>query len=79
MVFDRTETAMFAKHVWPKATALLFLAGNLHFHHPDGRRAADSGGAPSVLIAYGEEAAQRLRVSGLAGAYVDQHQMLDAA
>lgn len=79
LVFARTETAAFANHVWPKATALLFLDGRLSFHYPDGTKARANGGAPSVLIAYGEEAAKRLRTSGLAGAYVDQHQVLAAA
>lgn len=70
LVFARTETRMFFEHVWPRATALLFLEGRLHFHHVDGRRAKANGGAPSVLIAYGEAAADRLADSGINGQLV---------
>jgi hypothetical protein len=53
LVFARTETRMFFEHVWPKADAVLFIDGRLHFHHADGTRAAANSGGPSVLIAYG--------------------------
>lgn len=72
LVFARTETRMFFKHVWPHATALLFIEGRLHFHYPDGTRAKANSGAPSVLIAYGDQMAERLANSGIAGAFVDQ-------
>lgn len=61
LIFARTETKDFHKHVWRRAAALLFLAGRLHFHHPNGTRAPCNAGAPSVLIAYGQECAVRLR------------------
>lgn len=72
LVFARTETEWFWETVWeaPTATSILFLEGRLHFHHPDGRRAKANSGAPSVLVAYGMEAAARLSRSGLAGALV---------
>lgn len=71
LVFARTETRMFFDHVWPHATGLLFIESRLHFHRPDGSRAPANAGAPSVLIAYGTDAAQRLKASGLSGAFVD--------
>lgn len=71
LVFARTETRMFFDHVWPHATALLFIESRLHFHHPDGTRAPANAGAPSVLIAYGIDAARRLLNSGIPGAFVD--------
>jgi len=55
LIFARTETEMFFKHIWSKADALLFFKGRLYFHHVDGERAKANAGAPSVLIAYGEE------------------------
>ena len=61
LVFARTETAMFFKHVWPHASALLFLRGRLSFHRTDGSVAKHNSGGPSVLIAYGEEAKRRLQ------------------
>ncbi len=70
LVFARTETAMFFESVWSKATALLFIEGRINFHFPNGQRAPANSGAPSVLIAYGEENALALETSGLNGAIV---------
>lgn len=70
LIFARTETEMFFSQVWHKASALLFLAGRLYFHHVDGTKAAANSGAPSVLIAYGSENARRLKTAGLRGAYI---------
>jgi hypothetical protein len=72
LVFARTETKAFFAHVWPYATALLFLRGRLTFAYPDGSlplNGANSGG-PSVLIAYGEKAAARLGLCADLGALV---------
>lgn len=71
LIFARTETEMFVRSVWKKATALLFIAGRLYFHYPDGRKAKGNSGGPSVLIAYGEEDARRLRESTISGSYVE--------
>lgn len=70
LVFARTETSGFVEQVWGKASALLFLHGRLHFHYPDGRRAAANSGAPSVLVAYGEADALRLKASDLPGSFI---------
>lgn len=70
LVFARTETAGFVREVWGKASAVLFLHGRLHFHYPDGRRALANSGAPSCLVAYGADAAQRLAAAELAGTLV---------
>lgn len=74
LVFARTETAGFVEQVWGKATAALFLHGRLHFHYPDGTRAPANSGAPSVLVAYGEDDADALcaasRSGRLSGTYV---------
>lgn len=76
IIFARTETAMFFDQVWRRADALLFIAGRLHFHHVDGRRADANGGAPSVLIAYGHSNAEALRCCGIVGAYLSQWRTL---
>lgn len=60
LTFARTETDIFTSWVWPYATGVLFIRGRLHFCHPDGTRASNNSGGPSVLIAYGDEAAVRL-------------------
>lgn len=70
LIFARTETLGFERQVWRRAEALLFLFGRLHFHNPDGTRAAANSGAPSVLVAYGKEARRRLYQARLAGAFV---------
>lgn len=67
LVFARTETEMFFKHVWPVATAIVFIEGRLHFHTVDGRRAKMSAGAPSCLIAYGSQDAFTLKQANHAG------------
>lgn len=72
LVFARTETKAFHKHVWPKASVLLFLKGRLTFHHADGSAANSAAGAPSVLIAYGERNAACLRALKCLGAVVIQ-------
>lgn len=74
LIFARTETEMFFKHVWRKATAVLFLEGRLYFHHVDGTRAAANSGAPSVLIAYNAESADRLRQAGIPGQFIELYQ-----
>jgi len=70
LIFARTETRMFFDYVWPRATSLLFIEGRLHFHYVDGSRAKCNSGGPSVLIAYGERAADRLANSSIPGKLV---------
>lgn len=75
LIFARTETAIFFEAVWERATAVLFLKGRLHFLRADGTLPrADVGGgnagAPSVLIAYGDDDAARLRLSGIPGKWL---------
>jgi hypothetical protein len=72
LIFARTETEMFVSQVWRRANALLFLFGRLFFHHQSGKRATSNSGAPSVLVAYGDEAMERLRQCRLAGAFIEQ-------
>lgn len=69
LTFARTETRMFFESVWDKATAVLFIKGRLKFYHVTGEQGA-SAGAPSVLIAYGEENAEILKNSGIAGKFL---------
>lgn len=70
LIFARTETALFFETVWERATAILFLAGRLHFHHVDGTRAAANAGAPSVLVAYGFADAAALSASKIPGKFI---------
>lgn len=70
LIFARTETTGFVRSVWGKAAGVLFLHGRLHFHYADGTRAPANSGAPSCLVAYGDWAAERLRLADLDGTYV---------
>jgi hypothetical protein len=70
LIFARTETRLWFTHVWPHASALLFLRGRLVFHRIDGRPAAANAGAPHVLIAYGAAEARRLASVDVPGKYV---------
>jgi hypothetical protein len=70
LIFARTETRMFFKEVWPKASGVLFLEGRLYFHHVDGTRASQNSGAPSVLIAYGQNNAECLKACLLPGKFI---------
>lgn len=70
LIFARTETAPFANWVWNRADGMLFLKGRLFFHRPDGSRARVNAGAPSVLVAYGKTALERLANAGLPGFFV---------
>jgi hypothetical protein len=72
LMFARTETRGFFATVWQRASALLFLEGRLHFHHPDGTRAYSNSGAPSLLIAYGERDATILEGCSLPGSFMRQ-------
>lgn len=67
LIFARTETEMFVSHAWGRASAMLFIAGRLHFHHVDGTRAAANAGGPSVLLAYGPVNVKALAMSGIPG------------
>jgi hypothetical protein len=73
LVFARTDTKAFQNHVWPKATSLFFIAGRLSFFHANGIQGGTAG-APSVLIAYGPLADQRLRENKIIAGHYLQNQ-----
>lgn len=73
LTFARTDTEWFQR-ASKKATGLLFLAGRLHFHYVDGRRAKHNCGGPSVLMAFDATNANCLEKSMLPGWYVFQRE-----
>lgn len=77
LIFARTETGAFFKHVWRRASGLLFLSGRVEFCRPDGTKDKGHAPAPSVLVAYdahnwtyAARNAKALRGSSLAGSFV---------
>ncbi len=70
LLFARTETAFFFRYIWEVASALLFIRGRITFFNVEGNAAEGTAGAPSVLVAYGEENAECLRLSGINGKWI---------
>ena len=83
LIFARTETDAFFRHVWESATALLFMRGRINFHVGEpftdektgrrfelGDRAAGNAGAPTVLCAYGVHDADVLAACKIDGRFV---------
>jgi hypothetical protein len=65
MIFNRSQTKYFQSEV-RYATGILFIAGNMKFLNDKGK-IQGSANAPSILIAYGESAYNRIKnVTGLA-------------
>lgn len=71
LVFARTDTAWWHDSVAPHADALFFLRGRLNFYRPNGERSKYNAGGPSVLIAYGDVQAERLRSYEQPGWFVE--------
>lgn len=71
LVFARTETRAWQEHVWPHASAILFIKGRLRFCYLSGKP-GDAASAPSALIAYGSDDGWALAGCGIPGAFVDR-------
>lgn len=67
LCFARTDTDAFQQFVFPFADSILFLDGRLTFLDVKGNPGDWNGGAPSILIAYGENNSQAISSSGLRG------------
>lgn len=78
LIFARTETRIWHSTIWPKATAILFLEGRLTFLDANGQWASANAGAPSVLVAFGDDDAEKLQQSRHPGAFVNLSKSLAA-
>lgn len=67
LTFARTDNKMFFDYIWGKAQALLFIKGRLKFYNVEGNQYHHSAGAPSVLIAYGQNNVLALEKSKIKG------------
>lgn len=70
LVFARTETGWFQDCVFRTATSLFFVMGRIRFYKPDGTPGGYTGGAPSVFVAYGKEASDRIENLQMPGRFV---------
>ncbi len=61
LIFARTETKMFFDYIWNNASAIFFVKGRIKFYNVDGTPGKNPAGAPSCLIAYGENNAEILK------------------
>lgn len=59
------ETDAFYRHVWGKASGVLFLKNRPHFYYIDGTRAKANSGCTICLVSYGEDNYEILSESGL--------------
>jgi phage N-6-adenine-methyltransferase len=64
LVFARTDVKWWHKAV-VKATAICFIKGRITFVPGIGQKVTSNSGAPSVLVAYGDECAQAIKNSNL--------------
>src|SRR5262245_35496438 len=69
LLHARTEAAWF-EPIWQHAAAILFMADRIKFFRPDGSEQPHNSGAPPILVAFGDEALQRLQRCGIGGALV---------
>jgi hypothetical protein len=69
LIFARTETKCFFKHIWDDADAVLFVKGRIKFLDINGKQKGTPG-APSVFIAYGEDNAILLKKSKIEGKFI---------
>lgn len=72
LIFARTETQMFFDNVWPHAKSVLFIKGRLTFFRPDGTKPKGNSGGPSVMIAYGNKAHNKLKTCVGLGVHMER-------
>jgi hypothetical protein len=77
LVFARTETEWWHESV-PAATAVCFIAGRLTFVASDGLPGTSNAGAPSALVAYGEECARAVAECGLGMTFAVRSRSIEA-
>ena len=76
LIFARTGTAGFQKHIFAKAHCVFFMKGRITFLDVNGKPKLNkngkpqSGNADSVLVAFSDEDAQAIMQSGLKGSMV---------
>jgi len=70
LIFARTDNKWFQEFVFGAADGILFLKGRITFLDVEGEEYKYNAGAPSCLIAYGQDNLKALTDSGLNGSIV---------
>lgn len=70
LTFARTETKAFQNYVFPFADSIMFIDKRINFYDINGIRSKSDGGAPSVLISYGENNCDAIEDSGIKGHHI---------
>ena len=68
LLINRQDNLLFQEVIFPKAVSMLFLRHRIKFLHPDGRTSNPPTG--HCLVAFGQQADQRLRDCRIEGKYV---------
>ncbi len=74
LVFARTDTKAMQRAL-KACDAVLFVADRIRFMRPDGndtRKGGGAGGAPSMFLAFGKGAVQRLGASSISGVFFER-------
>lgn len=66
LLFNRCDSQLFQDHVLAKCSGILFLKKRIRFYRPDGTQ-GKSPGCGSILIAYGKENLESLKLCGISG------------
>lgn len=75
LIFARTDTNTFQKCVFGYASSILFMQGRITFYTVEGKKGHFNGGAPSVLVAYGDNNSQAIAESGIKGTHLPVNTM----
>jgi hypothetical protein len=67
LIFARTDNKMFHEHIFGCADSIFFFGYRLNFYDVRGEKPSNNGGAPSVLVAYGNNNTKAIEKSGLKG------------
>lgn len=70
LLFARTCRPDFHEFIFNRADSILFIKSRIRFYFPDGTRAGENGGAPSIMVAYGEANCEALEACGIEGKHL---------
>jgi hypothetical protein len=69
---QNTPIRQWFRPCWEEASGILFMGRRIHFCRADGSEHPANSGAPPLIVAFGAEALDRLKASGIEGALVER-------